>query len=194
MVHAACPGIFVLQLLGGQAGLCLLGGIGCRGGGSEEDWAKLEGDVVGVVGAFLIAELHGEIDGHLVASLPSAVDGHIAGLPLGDGDTDGLAIDAHAILLSGPCGVAHGKGVFATLGDGEGGGGSVGRGDGRCGGVDAGEEGLLADAEGGVAELTGCEEVDVECIVAVVGVDEVSVFGVVLHAGAHTAPHALVDL
>ena len=71
---------------------------------------------------------------------------------------------------------------------------SVGCGDvGGCR-VNAGEKGLLTDAESLVVEHAGGEEVDVEGFVSVVGIDEMSVFGVVLHAGAHAAPHALVDL
>ena len=54
--------------------------------------------------------------------------------------------------------------------------------------------GLLHDDKWVTVQSAGCEQVHVECRGSVVGIDEVPVFGVILHAGTHTAPHALVNL
>ena len=53
---------------------------------------------------------------------------------------------------------------------------------------------LLSDDKIVTLQLRGREEVHVEGLLAVVGIDEVSVLGVVLHACAHAAPHAGVGL
>ena len=57
-----------------------------------------------------------------------------------------------------------------------------------------GEPRLLGDDKVATLELGGDEEVDIEGLAAIVGIDEMAILGVVLHAGAHAAPHALVGL
>ena len=170
VVHTTGTGILVLQLLA-------VGSLG-----SQEDGTVLEGDIVGVVGARLVAQFHGQADLYLVALGPVAADGGIAGGALLDGDVNGLTVDRNGKALAHPLRVTDGHGVVAGLADGEG----------RR--LLVGEGGLLGDDEVVTHEKGGGEEVDVEGLVGVVGVDEVTVLGVVLHARAHAAPHALVHL
>ena len=76
--------------------------------------------------------------------------------------------------------MTQGDGIFAGLAHGERGLRLVG------------ELGFLSDDEIVTHEGGGGEKVDVERLLAVVGIDEVAILGVVLHAGADAAPHTLV--
>jgi len=53
---------------------------------------------------------------------------------------------------------------------------------------------LLGEREVGIVEPAGHEQVHIDRLGTVVGIDEVSVLAMVFHACAHTAPHALVHL
>ena len=107
MVHTTGTGIFVLQFLA-------VGSLG-----SQEDGTILEGDIVGVVGARLVTQLHGQTDLNLVALSPGAADGGIAGSAPFDGDVNGGTVDSNSKALADPSRVADGYGVVAGLADGQ---------------------------------------------------------------------------
>ena len=76
--------------------------------------------------------------------------------------------------------MAQGEGEMTGLTDGEGSLGFVG------------ELGLLCDDKIVTYKTGRGEEVDVERLLTIVGVDEMTVLGMVLHARTYTTPHALV--
>ena len=91
--------------------------------------------------------MHREADPDFVAGFPFPVDAHITGHTLRCREGDGLAVDCHTELFSGPGRMTDGKGVFAAFGDGEVSGDGVRRGYVGGDGIDAGEQGLLTDTE-----------------------------------------------
>ena len=161
MIHATGSCIFVLKLFVSETIVALANG---RGSSAQQDGTILEGDVVAVVGALLIAQLHVEGDGDLVALLPVAGDGGEAGLAWSD-DTvvTYRTVDIDAVVLAGPLGMADGEGVVAVLADGE------------LGGAAVGEGRFLGDDKVVTFETGGDEEVDIEGAGAIVGVDEVAI-------------------
>ena len=152
----------------------------------------MEGNIVAVARALLHRDFHGQVDINLVAHLPLAVDDHIAGRALHDVLLDLLAVDGDLEFLACPSGMAHRNLILAAASHGHIGNRCLRCGQGRHLRVDVGEASLLAQSEVFVAEFAGSEEVHVQYIIAVVGIDEVTIFRVVLHARSHTAPHRLV--
>ena len=188
MVHAALAGILVLQCLVRQSGGLALSL--CRGGGgcAEQYWTILEGNIIGVVRTFGITQFHGHVHGNHVALLPVALQSHIAApafcywFPVGSAELLLFAVHRERVVAGSPPRVTYGNGVASCLV----------HGDGRPGGV--GVSGLLGELKAGIVESARCKQVYVNHAVAIVRVDKVPVFAVVLHTCAHAAPHGLVNL
>ena len=192
VVHATLVAIHVGQCLVGESRFGGFGFAGCGGLCCQQDGPTVEGHVVAVAGTFVHRDLHGQEHADLVALVPLAVNHHIAGSALHDVLLYRLAVDADLELLACPCGMSHGYLVAAATGHGH-----VGNRCQRCGycrrgRIDVGEAGLLPQSEVLVAELAGGEEVHIKNVPSVVGIDEVGILGMVLHARAHAAPHRLV--
>ena len=140
-----------------------------------------QGDVLRLVGQILDAVVHGERHFDDVALLPVTVDSDVA-RRAGD-DADLLAVDLY-LKLSGchPPWVTHQQGEL-----------SLAIGDGDAAALAVGEGSLLTECDALLlpVQFRADEEVHVKGI-AHMGVDELSVLAVILHACAHAAPHGLV--
>ena len=129
------------------------------------------------------SEFHWESDFNLIAFLPSTCNLYVAGRSLGGTDVLFLPIYLDAIADTCPEGVTDCNGIFTSF---------VNR---QFGTFLVWEFGGLCQRIHLVLQFAGREEVDIQCLAGiVVGIDEVSVFTVVLHTGTYTTPHTFVHL